>query len=143
MVPPHAARSVRFLVPVIRFEDKSTTQPTVNKGFTILVFPISFLVPHCSLGTVVEVYSQSGCVDCEWVQESFLPEAEARFGTNLESRVRDIAEKENFLRLLGVLDRAGLPRGQTLSAPYHVSNPLLRSLREHDFRVIPLPLNLP
>ena len=118
-------------------------QPIVNKGFTIIVFSIPFLIPLFSLGTTVEVYSQAGCADCEWVQESFLPEAEARFGTNLESRVRDVAEKENFLRLLGVLDRAGLPRGQTLSAPYHVSNPLLRSLREHDFRVIPLPLNLP
>lgn len=51
------------------------------------------------------MYSQAGCADCEWVRESFLPEAKARFGTNLEPRVWDIAEKENFLRLLGVLDR--------------------------------------
>ena len=67
---------------------------------------ILILGPLLSFGATVEVYSQAGCADCEWVRESFLPEAEARFGTNLESRVRDIAEKENFLRLLGVLDRA-------------------------------------
>ena len=66
------------------------------------------LAPFLSLAALVEVYSQAGCADCEWVRESFLPEAEARFGTNLESRVWDIAEKENFLRLLGVLDRAGV-----------------------------------
>ena len=80
----------------------------MNKGFTIIVFSIPFLIPLFSLGTTVEVYSQAGCADCEWVQGSFLPEAEARFGTNLESRVRDVAEKENFLRLLDILDRTGV-----------------------------------
>ena len=69
------------------------------------VFAIYSIAPLLSFGAMVEVYSQAGCADCEWVRESFLPEAKARFGTNLEPRVWDIAEKENFLRLLGVLDR--------------------------------------
>ncbi len=72
------------------------------------------LAPFLSLAALVEVYSQAGCADCEWVRESFLPEAEARFGTNLESRVWDIAEKENFLRLLGVLDRAGVEDNESV-----------------------------
>ena len=47
--------------------------------------PLAVLLPAVaalsSLGATIEVYSQSGCADCEWVRESFLPEAEARFGT--------------------------------------------------------------
>ena len=72
------------------------------------------LAPLFCVGATLEVYSQSGCADCEWVRESFLPEAEARFGTNLESRVWDIAEKESFLRLLGVLDRAGVEDNESV-----------------------------
>ena len=58
------------------------------------------------------------------VRASFPPEAEARFGTNLESRVRDIAEKENFLRLLVVLDRADVKDNESvyLVFPQNVRN---------------------
>ena len=107
MKDKHIKQNDRF----VRIAQNSSFRQSGQCLVLILLF---FIAPLLSFGATVEVYSQAGCADCEWVRESFLPEAEARFGTNLESRVRDIAEKENFLRLLGVLDRAGVEDNESV-----------------------------
>lgn len=54
--------------------------------------------------TTLEVFTQEGCDDCEWVRHVFLPRALARYGSHLNVKVSDVSEKKTFLRLLEVLD---------------------------------------
>ena len=58
--------------------------------------------------TTLEVFTQEGCDDCEWVQRVFLPRVAANYESNLNVRVSYTSDKKVFIRLLDLLERNGV-----------------------------------
>lgn len=92
--------------------------------FLFLVFPF-FLCFSGDTGKTVslEFYSQPGCRTCEKIRTLILPELEDRYDGRFYLTEYDTSQKENFIRLLAILDRLEVQSNQ--SAHLLVNNSVL------------------
>ena len=81
----------------------------LKKVLFLLLFMFIIFPANADSGQVMlEFYSQPGCKTCDRIRNIVLPELEDRYEKRYQLTIYDTSEKENFIRLLTVLERLNI-----------------------------------